>query len=158
MQIVLKSVLTPFLAQPAAQQAVKSDDDERNAEQLPLIETYGADHGYFPAFLHFFKELHHETEHEDGGEAVAEEESRSYLMAEAAIKRHPYNEEQKIGHSLVKLSGMTWKDVTVSDKYETVVRTGVFTHYFGIHEVAQTDAAGRYRSCLLYTSDAADER
>ena len=97
MQIVLKSVLTPFLAQPAAQQAVKSDDDERNAEQLPLIETYGADHGYFPAFLHFFKELHHETEHEDGGEAVAEEESRSYLMAEAAIKRHPYNEEQKEG-------------------------------------------------------------
>ena len=68
---------TPF----AAQEAVETDNDEGDAEQLPLVETNRGAHGLLPRFLHLLAILHEEAEGEDGGQTVAEEEACADALA-----------------------------------------------------------------------------
>ena len=94
---------TPF----AAQEAVETDNDEGDAEQLPLVETNRGAHGLLPWFLHLLAILHEEAEGEDGRQAVAEEEACAEPLGTLAPQIPHQEEEAEIGYCLVELSGVS---------------------------------------------------
>ena len=110
---------------------------EGDAEELAHVEC----HAYLEVALHLFEELHEEAESEDGGEAVAEEEACAYLARHAAVEPPADEAEQGVGNSLVELCRVAGKHIDLGED-EAVVATSGAPYDLGVHEVAQTDAAG----------------
>ena len=79
-----------FFTQPAAplaaQQAIQSDGDKGEAEQLALVQPYGGAHRLLPRFLHFLAVLYNQAEREDGSQAVAKEEAGADAVLVLAVE------------------------------------------------------------------------
>ena len=137
---------TPF----AAQEAVETDNDEGDAEQLPLVETNRGAHGLLPRLLHLLAILHEEAEGEDGRQAVAEEEACADALAVLPVQPEAHEEEDEVGNGLVQLSRVARKGFVLAEhgipvvgKDESPVRARIFADNLGVHEVAEADAARR---------------
>ena len=59
-----------------------------------MVQSDALLHGQLPGFLHFLAELDNEAEGKDGGEAVAEVETRADALLKAAIEPQTYDEKE----------------------------------------------------------------
>ena len=91
-----------------AQQAVKSEHDQGDAQELSLIEADGLNHGEFPRFLHLLEHLYKETESEDARQAPAEVKTCAHLLLPAAVKGQRQQEEDEI---LDQLNGEAFRQL-----------------------------------------------
>ena len=114
-----------------------AEQHEGDAEELAHVEG----HAYLEVALHLLAELHEEAEGEDAGEAVAEEEAGAYLAGHAAVEPPADEAEEGVGDSFVELGGVARQHVDLCEDEAPVASCGAADD-FGVHEVAQTDAAG----------------
>ena len=95
----------------------------------------------FPGLLHLFEELYAETEDENKGEAETKEKAGADFFAMTAIKQPTDDEQHEIGDGFVKLGGVSGLRLPKTGENEAEIAVGVGTDDFGVHEIAQTDAA-----------------
>jgi len=130
----------------ASNHTIKSDNDERDAEQLSHIER----HRTLEVNLVFFEKFNEEPENEDGCKAEPEEESRTDFFLELAVKQQSNQEEHEVGYCLVELRWMPWRELpvdksVVSVENESPRLVGRTAYDFRIHKIAKTYAASGYR-------------
>ena len=139
--VVFPATIVPRRGEFATEHAVKPDENEGNGEQLALVDANQALHVEFPGLLHLFEELYAETEDEDESKTEAEEKAGADFFAMTAIKQPTDDEQHEIGDGFVELGGVSGLRLPKTGENEAEIAVGVGTDDFGVHEIAQTDAA-----------------
>ena len=124
-------------AELSACHAINSDEDERDAQDLPHID----EHGGLPGFLHFLGVFDEEAGREDACQAEAEVEARAHLLRPLVVEHVADDEEQKIADSLVELPRMARQHVHPFED-ESPGHVGGFADNLRVHQVAQPDEHG----------------
>ena len=120
--------------------ATNADDDERDAEKLPHVQW----HGSLESYLNVLSIFYEEAECKYQREAQPEIEAGADPIFMTLIEIPAYKEERCVGNGFIKLTGMAWLIVYLSED-ECPWHICHLTYYLGIHEVAQSNEASRDR-------------
>ena len=140
---ILRTTLSAFrctLAPKTIHHTPYTEHDEGDAEELAHIER----HAYLEVGLYLLEELHEEAEGEDGGEAVAKEETCAHLAGHMLVEIPADESEQQVRNSFIELSWMARQHVDLCED-ESEVTTSRTANNLGVHQIAQADAAGSDR-------------
>ena len=143
LRFLLRGLFAQLLAVFTTQPAIEAEHHKGDAQHLPLIQSDGLNHRQFPRLLHFFEELYEETEGEDTRQDPAKEIACAYFRFVAFVEPQTDGEEEQIEQGFVELSWMSRKIFMVLHEDKAQRRISGFAHNLGVHQVAQTDEAGR---------------
>lgn len=143
LRFILRGLFAQLLAVFTAQPAIEAEHHKGDAQHLSLIQSDGLNHRQLPRLLHFLEELYEETEGEDTRQDPAKEIARAYFRFVAFVEPQTDGEEEQIEQGFVELSWMSRKIFMVLHEDKAQRRISGFAHNLGVHQVAQTDEAGR---------------